>query len=213
MKRFKSYLDVFVLGGFITSFFYGFLNPLYVSVILTHLDGRVIALGAFMSSAFPVLIGALLGKRSVFDRLYAILPSVMICELAVTAIAAMVAALDLKAYYLLSMFILGVFSASVVYLMQRIKESRYRRGRAAFDRRMEMADAFGALSGSALSIVGVVELRDPLIIAVLGALQTGIVYGLFILMYRKIPKGRKRSLDEDPHPWRPIQGELAVLLT
>jgi hypothetical protein len=202
MKKFKSYLDIFVISGFLTSFFYGFLNPLYVSAILARLDGRIIAVGSFMSSSFPVLIGAILGKRKVFDRLYAILPAVMVSELIVAVLAALVAAVDLAAYYLLTMLILGVFSTSVVYLMQKIKEVRYRRGRAAFDRRCAMADAFGALFGSVLSIATISELNDPLMIAVLSAVQTVAVYGLFLLLYRKVPGSRKRGADEDPLPRR-----------
>ncbi len=208
MKNFKPYLDVFVLGGFIASFFYGFLQPLYISAILSKLDGRVIALGTFMTSAFPVLIGAILGKPKVFHRLYAALPAVMIAELVIEVAAAAVAAVNVVMYYLLTMFIMGVFSASVVYLLQKIKEVRYRRGRASFDRRCAMADAFGSLSGSSLSFVGVTMIHDPLHIALLGALQTIAVYGLFILLYRKIPKSGRTSADEEPHPWQSIRSPV-----
>jgi hypothetical protein len=214
MNKNKAFLDVFVLSGFVTSFFYGFLNPLYISMILSHLDGRIIALGSFMSSAFPVMIGAALGNRRLFARLYAALPFVMLAELAAAAASVFVAAVDLMAYYLISMFILGVFSSSVVYLLQKIKEVRYRRGRAAFDRRCEMADGFGLLAGSALSIAGFSLLRDPLLVAALGSLQTLVVYGLFLLMYRKMPTRRKQRADEDAHPWRlteyPRLGALAA---
>jgi hypothetical protein len=211
MKKFKSYCDVFVLSGFITSFFYGFLNPLYVSVILSRLDVRVIALGSFMSSAFPVLIGAILGKRRIFERLYAVLPTVMILELAITVVTALFAAVDLIAYYLLTMFIMGVFSASVVYLLQKIKQERYRRNRAAFDRRSAMADALGSLTGSAVSVIGVERLSDPLVIAVVGVVQTVIVYGLFILLYRKVPKTGTHDAEEEPHPCWPVeQGLMAA---
>jgi hypothetical protein len=180
------------------------LNPLYISVILSQIDGRVIALGSIMSSVFPVFIGLVLGNPKLFRRLFAILPAVMIVELSIGCAAALVAALDLAAYYLLTMFILGVFSASVVYLMQKLKERRYRRARASFDRRCTIADASGAIIGSALSIEGISIFRDPLSIAILGALQTVVVYGLFILLYRRIPR-RERALDEEPHPWRPRQ--------
>jgi hypothetical protein len=200
MKKTIAFLDVFVMSGFVTGFFYGFLNPLYISMILSHLDGRIIALGSFMSSAFPVMIGAALGNRKLFARLYAVLPFIMLAELAAAVGSVLVAAVDLMAYYLISMFILGVFSSSVVYLLQKIKEVRYRRGRASFDRRCEMADGFGLLTGSALSIAGFSLLRDPLLVAALGSLQTLVVYGLFLLMYRKVPTRRKRRVDEDPHP-------------
>ena len=199
--RGRAFLDLFVLSGFITGFFYGFLNPLYIAVILSRLDTRVIALGSFMSSAFPVLIGLVLGNRKIFDRLYAALPVVMLVELAAALCSALVAAVDLLAYYLVSMFVLGVFSSSVVYLLQRIKEVRYRSNRAAFDRRCEMADALGLLTGSALSVAGFSLLRDTLAIALLGSLQTVVVSLLFMLLYRTVPARRKRRADEEPHPW------------
>jgi len=200
-RRDGSILDLFVVSGFIAGFFYGFLNPLYISVILSRLDGRVIALGSFMSSAFPVLIGLVLGNRKIFGRLYALLPLVMLLDLVAALGAALVAAVDLMAYYLVSMFVLGVFSSSVVYLLQRIKEVRYRSDRASFDRRCEMADALGLLAGSVLSVGGFSLVRDPLSVAVLGSLQTVVVSLLFILLYRRVPARRKRQRDEDPHPW------------
>ncbi|HVO38609.1 MAG TPA: hypothetical protein VMV03_06215 [Spirochaetia bacterium] len=202
MKKLKSFLDIFVLSGFIASFFYGFLNPLYISVILAHLDARVIAVGSFMSSVFPLLIGAALGNRRLFSRLYAVLPVVMIVELVAGVAVALVAAVDLAVYYLASMAVVGVFSASVVYLLQKMKEQKYRANRAGFDRRYGMADALGSLAGSALSIAGVSFLSEPLAIAVAGALQNAVIYGLFLLMYRRIPEPRRRRADEDPHPRR-----------
>ena len=39
MKNGRRLLDAFVLSGFVASFFSGFLNPLYVSLILSRLDG------------------------------------------------------------------------------------------------------------------------------------------------------------------------------
>jgi hypothetical protein len=205
MKKRIAVLDAFVLSGFVASFFSGFINPLYVSLILSKLDGRIIALGSLMSSAFPVLVGALLGNRRVFERLYAALPVIMLFELVAAGASALVAALDLRAYYLTSMLVLGVFSSSVVYLLQRIKEKRYRGHRAAFDRRCDMADAFGLLSGSIVSMAGFSVLRGALAVAVLGFAQTAVVYGLFIFLYRKMPSRRKRRADSDqePHPWHP----------
>ena len=200
MKKLKIFLDIFVVSGFVSSFFYGFLNPLYVSVILARLDPRIIAVGAFMSSGFPVLIGAVLGNRQVFKRMYAVLPLLMIVELVAGCAAAFVAALDLAVYYLASMVLVGVFSTSVVYLLQKIKERKYRSSRASFDRRYAMADAMGSLAGSALSVAAVSMLQDPLRIAVAGALQNVAVYGLFLVMYRRVPGPRKRRSDEEPHP-------------
>jgi hypothetical protein len=201
MKKLKVFLDVFVLSGFVSSFFYGFLNPLYISVILVHLDPRVIAVGSFMSSGFPVFIGAVLGNPRLFKRMYAVLPWVMVIELVTGCAAALVASFDLAVYYLASMVIMGVFSTSVVYLLQKIKEKRYRTSRASFDRRYGMADALGSGAGSVLSIAAVSLLRNPFAVAVAGALQTAVVYGLFLIMYRRIPALRKRRADEEPHPW------------
>ena len=201
VSRERTVLDLFVVSGFIAGFFYGFLNPLYISVILSRLDGRIIALGSFMSSAFPVLVGLALGNRKIFGKLYAVLPLVMCVDLAAAIGSALVAAVDLMAYYLVSMFVLGVFSSSVVYLLQKIKEVRYRANRAAFDRRCDMADALGLLSGSVLSIAGFSLVRDPFSVAILGSLQTVVVSLLFILLYRRVPARRKRRADEEPHPW------------
>ena len=161
MKKIRVFLDLFVLSGFVSSFFYGFLNPLYVSVILAHLDPRIIAVGSFMSSGFPVLIGAVLGNRRLFKRLYAVLPWLMVLELVAACAAAAMASLDLAVYYLASMVIMGVFSTSVVYLLQKVKEARYRAGRASFDRRYGMADALGSGAGSVLSIAGSLNAARP----------------------------------------------------
>ncbi len=149
MKKNRHLLDAFVLSGFVASFFSGFLNPLYISLILSRLDGSVIAIGSFMASAFPVLVGLALGRPAVFERLYAALPFVMLAELAAALGCAALAAVDLRAYYLVSMFVLGAFSSAVVYLLQKIKEVRYRRNRASFDRRCDMADGAGLLLGAA----------------------------------------------------------------
>jgi hypothetical protein len=212
MKKSRHLLDAFVLSGFVASFFSGFLSPLYVSLILSRLDGRVIVIGSFMSSALPVIMGLALGRREVFERLYAALPIVMLIELIGALASVVLAVVDVRAYYLLSMFVLGAFSSSVVYLLQKIKEVRYRRDRASFDRRCDMADAFGLLLGSGLAIVGISLLRDPIAVAGLGAVQTAVVYGLFLLLYRKVPQRRKRRADEEPHPrGRQVSGEWGAL--
>jgi len=209
MKKQGRLLDAFVVSGFVASFFSGFLNPLYISLILSRLDATVIAAGSFMASGFPVLVGLALGNRAVFQRLYSALPAVMAVELAAALGAAILAAVDLRAYYLVSMFVLGAFSSSVVYLLQKIKEERYRRHRASFDRRCDMADGAGLLAGSGLAVVGISLFRDPLVVAALGAAQTASVYGLFLLLYRKVPPRRARRAaaagfgdDEEAHPCR-----------
>jgi hypothetical protein len=200
MKNTRPLLDAFVLSGFLASCFSGFLNPLYVSLILSRLDGRIIAIGSFMSSAFPVLVGLALGNRAVFARLYAALPFVMLVELAGVLGSAALVLVDLRAYYLVSMLVLGAFSSSVVFLLQKTKEVRYRGNRASFDRRCDMADALGLLLGSGLAIVGISILRDPRAVAGLGAVQTALVCGLFLQFYRTVPQRRKRRVDEEPHP-------------
>jgi hypothetical protein len=209
MKKKTWPFDAFLIGGFITGFFYGFLNPLYVSVILARLDGRIIALGTFMSSAFPVLIGAVMGNKRVFRRLYRCLPFLMLAELMAAIASAVIAFADVRAYYLVSMFILGVFGSSVVYLLQKIKEERYRRSRAAFDRRCDMADAIGLVCGSALSIAGFSVLSRPEAVALVGAAQTLIIYGLFLLLYRTAPSKIGRA-EEEPPPWRSLNTPHAI---
>jgi hypothetical protein len=210
MKTKRPLFDAFVISGFAASFFNGFLNPLYVSMILARLDPRVIAAGSFMASGFPVLIGALLGNRALFKRLYGALPAVMLVELALAVLAALLAAADVQAYYLASMLVLGVFSSSVIYLLQKLKEERYRTRRAAFDRRVEMADSLGFVAGSGLAVAGVSIFREPIAVAALGALQTAVVYGLFLLLHRAIPSRRGRRDDEEPHPWSTTRLVMAL---
>jgi hypothetical protein len=212
MKKNEAFLDIFVISGFVSSFFYGFLNPLYISVILARLDPRIIAVGSFMSSGFPVLIGAVLGNRRLFKRLSTALPWLMVGELVVGSAVAFIAAFDLAVYYIASMVIMGVFSTSVVFLLQKIKEKRYRSHRASFDRRYAMADALGSGAGAGVSIIAISALAEPLAIAVAGALQTAIVYGLFLIMYRRIPGLRKRRADEEPHPWLEAQAVEPIRL-
>ncbi len=174
--RTKRYLfDAFVVSGFVASFFNGFVNPLYISIILARLDPRIIAAGSFMASGLPVLVGAMLGNRALFRRLYAALPGVMLAELGLAALVAVLAVVDVQAYYLGSMLVLGLFSSSVIYLLQKLKGERYRSRRAAFDRRVEMADGLGFVAGSGLAVVGVSLFREPVAVAVLGAVA-GYVY-------------------------------------
>jgi hypothetical protein len=200
MKKNRLLLDAFVISGFVACFFSGFLNPLYISLILSRLDSRVITLGSFVGSACPVLMGALLGNRRVFERLYAALPMIMLVEFMATLGSAAIAIIDLRAYYLVSIFVFGTFSTSVVYLLQKIKEVRYRRNRASFDRTCDMADACGLLAGSGLSVAVSPLLRDPFTVAALGVLQTAVVYSLFLLLYRRVPARKGRRADEEPHP-------------
>jgi hypothetical protein len=220
MKRRKIFGDPFITGGFVTSFFSGFLYPVYVTLILSKLDARVIALGSILSGGFPVVIGLALENRRLHDWLYALLPAIMVGEVALGFATVFVAQADIAAYYVVTMLILGVFTSAVMYLLQRVKEGRYRRGRAAFDRRYATADALGFLAGSGVSMVGVPKIGDPLVVAALFALQTAVVYSMLLAARRKTPARRalraaNRSrvsverVAEDPFPWR--QATLAAV--
>jgi hypothetical protein len=200
MKKNQLPLDAFVISGFVASFFSGLLNPLYISLIYAQLDARIITLGSFVGSACPVFMGALLGNRRVFDRLYEALPLVMLAEFVVTLGSAAIAMMDVRAYYLVSILVFGTFSTSVVYLLQKIKEVRYRRNRATFDRSCDMVDACGLLAGSGLSLFVGPMLRDPFMVAALSVVQTAAVYGFFLLLYRRVPARKGRRADAEPHP-------------
>jgi len=152
MGRHQTPITVFIVGGFVANAFAGFINPLYVTEVLAGLDARVIAIGSVMSSAFPVLVGLALERRKVFERLYALLPAVMLAELVLTGLSTVLLSVDLTAFYLLGMLVFGVFTNSVLYLLQKVKELTVRRNRAAFDRRLAVADGLGYLAGSALGL-------------------------------------------------------------
>jgi len=211
MKRYKIMGDPFILGGFVTSFFTGFVYPVYVTLILARLDARVIALGSILSGGFPVVIGLVLENRRLHDRLYALLPAIMVSEVALGLLTVFVARADLEAYYLTTMLVLGVFTSAVMYLLQRVKEKRYRSGRAAFDRRYAIADALGFLAGSGMSMTGVIAIENPLTVAGLFALQTALVYAMLLAARRRAPARRmlrpayrksatRMSVAEDPFP-------------
>ncbi len=212
MKRHKIFGDPFILGGFVASFFTGFLYPAYVTLILARLDARVIALGSILSGGFPVVIGLALENRRLHDWLYALLPAIMVSEVAIGFVSVFVARADLDAYYIVTMLVLGVFTSAVMYLLQSVKERRYRRSRAAFDRRYATADALGFLAGSGVSMAGVLRIDDPLIVASLFALQTAAVYAMLLAARRKAPARRalrpaarssavRGRAAEDPFPW------------
>jgi hypothetical protein len=201
MRRSFSPARAFIVGGFLASLFAGFLNPIYITRILASLDARVIAAGSVLSSAFPVLVGLALERRRVFQRLYALLPAVMLIELALTAVSAAVAEVDLSAYYLFTGMILGLFTSCVLYLLQKLKETKIRRNRAAFDRRVAVADGLGYLVGSAAGLTCTSVTMSPALIAALGAVQTAVVYGLLVVIFRRAPHRRRasRATEEEPH--------------
>lgn len=217
MKRYRIFGDPFILGGFVASFFTGFLYPVYVTLILARLDARAIALGSILSGGFPVVIGLALENRRLHDWLYALLPAIMVGEVAIGFLGVFVARADIEAYYVVTMLVLGVFTSAVMYLLQRVKERRYRKGRAAFDRRYATADALGFLAGSGLSMAGVPRVDDPSIVAGLFALQTALVYAMLLAArstrkaparraFRPVPRaggagGAGVPVAEDPFPW------------
>jgi hypothetical protein len=217
--------DPFIVGGFVMSLFSGFLYPLYVTLILARLDARLIALGAVLSGGLPVVVGLLLESRKVHDRLFTFLAQLMVVEATVGFLAVLMARDDLADYYVASMLIVGLFGSTVTYLLQKVKETRYRRGRAAFERRASIADALGFLAGSGLSMAGIPRIEDPVTIAGLAAVQTGIVYAFLLARgrgaSRRAPARRplaataslrrsirpvretaRASAAEDPFPWR-----------
>jgi phosphatidylglycerophosphate synthase len=93
-------------------------------------------------------------------------------------------ALSRSYYYIFSMAVFGLFSSTVMYLLQILKQRRYRRKRAAFDRRYAMADACGYLAGSLLVLAGWRPIQDVKVLLALGLLQTLLVYLLYLRCYR-----------------------------
>lgn len=205
MSRRVTPIAAFIVSGFLANAFAGFINPIYVTQILACLDGRVIVLGSIISSAFPVLVGLVLERRSIFERLYALLPVVMLAEITLTVLSAFLVEVDLGAYYLLSMLVFGVFTNSVLFLQHRLKEITVRKNRAAFDRRLAVADGMGYLAGSALGLVGVAATVSPTLVGALGAVQTAAVYGLLVFVYRRAPQRRRprKAAELEPHPCTP----------
>jgi len=200
MKRRFPFFDAFILGGFAANFTNSFINPLYITLILSNLSPRLISAGSVIASAFPIAIGILMENGRIFAYLYAVLPVIMAIEVAAVAASLAVAKLDVSAYYLLTMLIFGALSTSVMYLLQRLKERRYEKRRAAFDRRCAMADAVGYLAGSALFMVLPAPIKGISTLAVITLVQTVFVYALFLNAYRKILKNNRNlmSAEEDP---------------
>ena len=67
-------------------------------------------------------------------------------------------------------------------------------------KRTPIADGAGLLLGSAVAIAGISVLRDARAVAIVGAVQTAVVYGLFLLVFRKVPQRRRRKADMEAHP-------------
>jgi hypothetical protein len=193
MKRLGNVCDLLILGGFISSFFTGLLYPHYIKLVLSSVDLKILSLGYFFASGFPFLTGMFLESRRLYRKLYALLPAVMLAEIAVTAAAVFLSTVDLAVYYLAAMVVFGLFSTTVTFLLQRLKEKRYARRRATFERRYSMADALGYLLGSLLVFWELFPINRVQTVLILGLLQTTFVYILTMLSYRKI-EGRGKHL-------------------
>ena len=210
----------FVAGGFIASACSGYINPIYITRIVANLEPEIIAAGSVLASAFPVVVGLVLEYRPVLERLYRLLPLVMAAEVGVTVLTAIIAPVSLTGYYLASMLVFGIMTNSVLYLLQRLKELKIRKNRATFDRRVAIADGLGYLAGSALGMAGIRMDHSPTAIAIMSCVQTALVYGLFVLVYRKVPHRRRNNrrvtaeggMGEplEPHPWCPVPALMAL---
>ncbi len=202
MKALGHFKDPLLLGGFVSNIFNGFLNPLYISVILGNLEPKLISVGSFMASAFPAFLGILLENTRLFETLFRFLPLLMGGEVLLTGLVIYTSRGDAAVIYLAGMFIFGVFSTSILYLLQRVKEVLYEGDRARWDRRIASADALGYLVGSALVALGEVEGKDPSLIAVAGLLQTVVVYTFFLVSYLTVRRKLLQQVeDEVPPQW------------
>jgi len=200
MKRYIRSIDPFILGGFAGSLFAGVITPYHIKLIASALDVRVITLGSLAGALFPFLTGLAFENRRLVRRLYAQLPLIMTVEVGLTAGAILMFFLGLSYYYIASMVVFGTFTSAVMYLLQILKQRRYRRGRAVFDRRFAMADAAGFLAGSLLALADWRLLSDLRLLLALSLAQVGVVNLLYLRCYpaawrrtsarRGAPRGR-----------------------
>jgi Kef-type K+ transport system membrane component KefB len=197
MNRIIRSIDPFILGGFVGSLFAGLITPYHLKLIASALDVRVITLGSLAGSLFPFLTGLAFENRRLARRWYAQLPLVMTVEVGLTAAAILLYALDLSLYYLASMIVFGTFTSAVLYLLQILKQRRYRRGRAIFDRRYAMADAAGYLAGSLLALTDLPPLSDLRVLLALGLGQVAVVNLIYLRCY--LP-GRRRAFRRARRP-------------
>ena len=176
MKKYCSLLDAFVISGFVAGFFSGFLDPLYISLSclrlrrpgdrhwLVHGLGvpRHHRCGLQQPDGVPTSLrraalhharGAGSGGRNRCPR-----------------------SRRRWGVFIVSMFVLGVFSSSVVYLLQKMKEVRYRKnGQHSIGASTSQAvTARRRLGAQRRRLFG---FRDPLAVAILGVAQTAIVTG------------------------------------
>jgi hypothetical protein len=190
MNRTIRSIDPYIFGGFVGSLFAGLITPYHIKLIAAALDVRVITLGSLAGSLFPFLTGLAFENRRLARRMYARLPLIMTAEVGFTAAAILLYVLDLSLYYLASMIVFGTFTSAVMYLLQILKQRRYRRGRAAFDRRYAMADAAGYLAGSLVALADLPALNDLRVLLALSLGQTAVVYLIYLRCYRP---GRRQA--------------------
>lgn len=194
MKRLFKSLDALIIGGWVSSLFTGITYPNYLKLIVSNLDVQVIAVGSFLASFFPLVSGMFFEKPNFYKKLYSLLPLVMYVEIGFTTLSIFVSSMNMVAYYVMTMVILGLFTSTVMYLLQGVKEKKYARNRATFERRYAMADSFGYLVGSMLVFCNVIKIERVFIVLFLGLLQTVIVYLLFLCSYNQVEKVQRAWL-------------------
>jgi hypothetical protein len=91
------------------------------------------------------------------------------------------------------MLVFGTFTSAVLYLLQILKQRRYRRGRAAFDRRWAMADAAGYLAGSLLALADLPALSDLRVLLALSLAQTAVVYLIYLRCFSPLRRAARRK--------------------
>jgi len=183
MNRTIRSIDPYIFGGFVGSLFAGLITPYHIKLIASALDVRVITLGSLAGSLFPFLTGLAFENRRLARRWYARLPLIMTAEVGLSAATILLFILDLSLYYLASMIVFGTFTSAVMYLLQILKQRRYRRGRASFDRRYAMADAAGYLAGSLVALTDWRAFSDLRVLLALSLGQTAVVYLIYLRCY------------------------------
>jgi len=207
MKRYIRSIDPFILGGFAGSLFAGVITPYHIKLIASALDVRIITIGSLAGSLFPFLTGLVFENRRLVRRLYDQLPWIMTVEVGLTAGAILMFFLDLSYYYIASMIVFGTFTSAIIYLLQILKQRRYRRSRAVFDRRFAMADAAGFLTGSLLALTNWRLLSDLRVLLALSLVQVAIVNLLYLRCY---PAWRRASARQSAPRRRVIDKQAVV---
>src|SRR5690606_18318237 len=133
--------------------------------------------------------GVLLENRKVNNRLFSVLPFVMLFEAVLSLCTMFLFSLDASAYYLAAMVVFGLFSSTVTYLMQELKQLRYRTTRAAFDRRFSMADAAGYMLGSSVLLFNLPFAWNARLVLGLDLIQLVLVYLCYLAAFRHTGRG------------------------